>query len=665
MMLRDVPRKVFLDDAAYSVAGEQAGEPEWTVRRVPAQLGEFQQERPVSLGRGIAGIIGSTRRSGLPAADGVADVTNGDISVPGRYGAGPAPTTIDLSDGNSTVHAAGGIGSGLTIGGGEGSPSIGGPTSSGGPTAIWADGDDDEGNPIRLILVMVGGRLKVVDPTTDGVIETFEFPEVDGGDSAFWAGGSWLALRGGIGDTVKHIHHISAGTSTILHDTDFTAKVLTAGPDALYRGFETAMNKALLKRIASADTEAIHSDVNWAPSTAEQMGDPGIGFNRLETLGERLVVGKDDGLYEFDRDFTPRVYMKWMRSFRWQHQANGILPLGQGGDVIVTFRRGLYLLPRNTSIGVEVLKENATDKRGRYTELAFDGNWIYSFLESPTTDDTHIVKMKRREAAGPGLYGHFPIQTLTDTEVLKAYIWPGGLIGGTLYGPRLYYGNGTDSLAYLRLGETQPDVEDANYRFTATAWSVQWPDDDFGSPATLKMPYRVDAEFENVTQTTGITWAVSDDGGTTFTNLDEDGSGAGHVAVTQDGFHQRFGRRDGLTSGRSLIWRLSGTGGGAQAQQRIVGEPVVWLLEQPETVWEASFIAAIGTLPENDAPHSEQLQTLLELMAQKPVKAGFEFGEDDVEESVAWVSRAEELSRSGNVILVRLTLRVLDFESVQ
>lgn len=546
------------------------------------------------------------------------------------------------------------------------SPSIGSGSISDTPTAIWADGPDDFGDPVRYVYVVAGGRIKVVDPTDDSVEETTELATMNGGDAARWAGQWWIARRGDADDYVQYVSNPFDGTQTVYSDADFTAINIHSGPDALYRAYnDFAGNTAIIKKTTSTSAAAVAADANWAPSSGETMADPGTPVTRLSTLGEDLVVGKRDGLFEFDATFTPRVAIEWMKAFAWEYNCNAILPLGSSREVIVSFRRGLYYLPVNRAIGTEVLTGNETDKKGRYTAIEYDGNWIYAFLESPTTDDTHIVKMRPRRTAGPGLFEHHPVATLTDTRVLTAYLWPGGTIGGTRYGPRLYFGNGSDRLGYIRLGETQPDVLDPDYRFTTGSWSIQWPHDDFGTPQTPKLPYKVECSYEGVTGTAGITWTVSADDGA-FVTMDSDGSGSGVGAVTTDGFAQRFGRRDNSVLGRELVFRMSGAGGSATEQQRVVGSITVTLLEQPEMVDLIDCHVQLQWTEENPQDAEEQWRTLKGLKGQV-VECIAQWGDEAPD--TTFYARVAEVSRDANVtasevpgvIIASLQLRALDF----
>ena len=493
-----------------------------------------------------------------------------------------------------------------------GSSSIAGASAaSNTPTAIWADGPDDYSAKVRYIYTVAGGRLKVVDPTDDSVVETTSWLSVDGADAARWGGAVWIARHGSATDYVKYVASpYDSGTATVLSDADFTARQIHAGPDALYRAFsDFAGNSALIKKTTATSPANVAQDANWAPSSGETMADPGIATTRLATSGKALVVGKRNGLYEFDSTFTPRTALEWMEAFEWEFNCNAILPLGDAGEMIVSTRRGLYYRPINKAIGTEVLTGNQTDKKGRYTAIAYDGNWVYGFLESPATGDTHLIKMRPRRLPGPGLFEHHPIATITDRETLTAYLWPGATISGTTYGPRLYFGAGTDTLAYTRLGATQPDVLDSNYRFTTGPWSIQWPHEDFDTPSTPKIPYKVEASYEGVTGTPGITWSVSADDGA-FVDLDSDGSGSGTGPVTTDGFAQRFGPRDGSVSGRELSFKVSGNGSSSTAQQRVVGTPIVTLLEQPEMVLAVETTLELRHTPENDADAEEQWRTV-------------------------------------------------------
>lgn len=670
-MASDFPRKLIVGTGlaarVYRVANEEQRTPMWSVSPKPSQEGEFLRERRVQLSDGRAGIIGSQRSGQSPTPFGVADVVNGDTSYEDRYGAGPGVTTIDLSGGN-TPHAAGTIGGSLTIGGGSGRPSIGGGARSGNPTGIWADGTDDNGDKVRYVYVLVGGRLIVVDPTTDTRVETTEWDGVNGGDVAAWAGVRWIARRGGSGDFVKYVASpYVAGGGTLLMDADYTATVIHAGPDALYRGYSNFTgNAALVKKSTALTVATVALDANWSPSAGETAGDPGQGFTRMATLGERLVMGKPDGLQEFDQSFVSRKYLEWMASFSSKLNNNVIIPLGQAGDLITSYRRGLYYLPANVNIGVELLANNNTDKKGHYHAGAYDGNWFYFFLHSPTTEDTHLIKMRVRRVPGPGPFEHHPIATFTDKHVITCFIWPGAVVSGTTYGPRLYFGYGDDTIGYIRLGATQPDQDDANARFNTGAWNIDWPLDDFGSPTTLKSPVKFEATYKNVTGTTGITASHSVDG-SSFTAEDNDGTGSGTGPVTTDGFAQRFGRHDATVRARRLAYRISGTGGSATAQQRIDGQPVVTFLEQPEFIKEIHTVLRLERSDENDQDAEEQWRDLLALAGAGIQTVRAEYG-DDVPGTTLYahfpVPERDKVIHSASepgVILAPIIIRALDF----
>lgn len=556
---------------------------------------------------------------------------------------------------------------GAAFGGG----SIGGGTVSNTPTAIWGDTGDDFGNRTRYINLIAGGRMKVIDPTDDSVVETTEWPNVDGGDSARWVGQQWLARRGGPSDFAQYVSGPFDGTQTTFTDADFTATGIHSGPDALYRAHSNfAGNVALIKKSTATTPATVAADANWAPSAGETMADPGIPITRLATLGEDLVVGKRDGLFEFDSTFTPRVAIEWMKAFLWEHNCNAILPLGQNREVIVSFRRGLYYLPLNKSIGVEQLSGNETDIKGRYTAIEYDGNWIYAFLENTDAERTYIVKMRPRRSPGPGLFEHHPIARLIDRQVLAAYLWPGATIDGTVYGPRLYFGNGADSVAYIRLGDTQPDVLDPNYHFTDGNWSIRWPQDDFGNPSTLKVPYKIEANYKGVTGTTGMFWSVRVDGGIGASMTENGGDPASNtVLVSTDGFHQRFGRRDNSQQGRTLTFILTGFGGSLPTvQQRIEGAPVVTLLEQPEMVDLIETTLELERNPTNDEDAEQQWRTLSAQVGQiVPIIAewGDELPDTTFYGRVAGVSRVATVTAAGapGIILAQVQLRALDFSA--
>lgn len=652
---------------------------------------------------------------------------------------------------------------------------------------IWSDALDANGQRSRYIYCLAGSRLHVVDPTIDTEKETTDFgATVDGGDAALWAGRWWVALRGASTDYVREVVKAYDGLSTGLATTDFTARAIHAGPDALYRAYVSGENRALAKKstvvaaatkavgtltlagnaantetvvlgtktytfqtvltnvdgnvliganasasidnlvaaitlgtgagtlyaaattanslatatqgagdtmtatallsglagnsIASTETmgsgswgaaalagavDALAADTNWAPSSGEQMGDPSITAHRLATLGERLVVGKEDGVGELDSDFTYRHYLEWMRDFRWDLQANGILPLGQGGEMLVTHRRGLHLLPQNVAVGVETLPApHDAGISGRYTDVTFDGTWVYAALEHTEHDESHIVRMRRRRTPGPGMFEHHPIVDLTAAQVLDFYLWPGAVVAGVTYAPRLYFSGGLGTLSYIV-------VEDESATFTSGEWSVAWPLDDYGTPGTLKLPYRISCHYEHVTDTDGIKWQVRASDDDDWVDMDSDGSGQGGVAVVHDGYHHRYGSKDNAQIGRQLAIRCVGEGSALALQQRIDGLPVLTLIEQPETVTKIEVTLQLEAGPHNDASAEAQWRSLFKAGPEPRIIEARFSGEGDISESRRFdamlsepaidadmVSGADEAS---GVIFAKLTIRGLEY----
>lgn len=517
---------------------------------------------------------------------------------------------------------------------------------------IFAHGPDSIGGTARYVYAVAGSNMHVIDPVTDTEVVIDNYPAtVDGGDAAFWGGEWWIALRGVSTDFVKRMSGPYNGVLLTTADTDFTASAIEAGPDALYRAyndFGTPENKALVQKSTSPDPADVDEVVNWAPTNGEQMGDPGISVTRMRTLGERLVVGKEDGVGELDADFTFRSYLRWMQQFRWTLNINGLVPLGQAGDFIATFRRGLWLLPANRSIGVEGLQSNDTNKRGRYTALTTDGKWLYAALWNPDPDDSTsgvgslLMMQPRRNREGPGIYEHHPILELTDGQILDIYVWPGAEIDGTIYPPRLYFGGGLSTLNYIVLGETQP-MESADGVTFTDDWEIEWPEDNFGDPATIKRPYSIESTYRGVSGTEGVEWQVHvgqdphDGGGEGehesgehahhWLPLTSDGTDNGDTGVVEDGFHQRFGKKDGSEWGRHIGYKAVGSGGGLAVQQRVTGDVVIKYFEQPETVAEvAATLVLDSTAQDYDG---EEAYRRLEQAQGTLVQATLVYGDDD------------------------------------
>ncbi len=436
---------------------------------------------------------------------------------------------------------------------------------------------------------------------------------------------------------------------------------------------ETLTNGSWGGATLSGATDAINLDANWAPSAGEQMGDPGIGIRRLAVAGSRFLAGKEDGLAEFDQDFSARFYLDWMRAFRWVDQCQGILPLGHGGDMIVTFRRGLWYLPRNLSIGIEQVTTNESDVRGRYRDIVFDGHWLYAALENPNSAYSHLVRMRVRRMPGPGMFEHHPLYRRAASQFQALFIWPGATVNGTAYGPRLYFALETGKIGYIRLGETQPDQSDANARFSGGTWRVEWPHDDFGSPSTIKIPYRIDADYHNVVATSGIKWEVrsveptDDETDLQWHPLTEDGTDIGAVPVAVDGYAQRFGPRDKRVSGRHLGLRVSGGGGSVTEQQHISGLPVFSYFEQPEMIVRVDGGLRLEAYDRNDDDAQEQARKLLELMGQGPFYCEARYATGEAATFMATFPQVElsqqvSSAEAPGVAVASFSMRAVDYE---
>lgn len=537
------------------------------------------------------------------------------------------------------------------------------------PTKIWGDTLDSEGSPARYVYVMHGSYTSVIDPVTDTEVEVKTWPvTVNGGDAARWLGKMFLALRGISTDYVQEISTPFNGSASVYTPADFAAIAIHAGPDALYRaGQDFTANFALVKKTVEKTTVAnVIANANWTPSAGETMGDPSTRITRLATLGARLVAGKEDGLSEFDKDFVGRIYLDWMKELRWTYNCNALLPLGQSGDVVAGHRRGLYLLPMNIPVGVEVLQRNATDIKGRYTALNFDGQWIWSWLENPSTLDSYILKMRRRDLnlPGPGLFESHPVAKVSAAQTLTTYLWPGALVNGVRYGPRLYFGSGSDHVSYFKLGETQPMQEDDDAGFT-DAWTISWPHDDFGNPGTLKVPYLFGGRYRNVDDTDGVVVNCSVDAGD-YLPLDDDGQG-GDAAIISDGYHRRFGRKDGSSAGYTLSFQLVGAGGLPALQQRLEGQPDVYILEQPDMVNAYQATCELAKHSGNDADAEEQLRDLFALMGAGVQQVTCQWGEEEGDTELSALVTAERIgsvssAEATGTVVVKVELHTLRFD---
>lgn len=441
---------------------------------------------------------------------------------------------------------------------------------------------------------------------------------------------------------------------------------------------ETLTNGSFATATLLGGSDTITLDANWSPSSGEQMGDPGIGIIRLAVAGSHFLAGKEDGLAEFDQDFTARFYLDWMRAFQWTLQCNGILPLGASGDTIVTYRRGLWMHPRNQSIGMEQISNNTSGKRGRYTDVAFDGTWLYAALQNSDAGSADygkafIIKMRGRRQEGPGLFEQHPIYEREDSQIQAFWLWPGCNVNGTMYGPRLYFAVAAQTIGYIRLGETQPDQFDSNARF-APEWVVEWPHDDFGIGSSVKMPYRLEATYANASNTDGVRWEARAADTDPWQPLTADGTYEGAAVVASDGYHARYGPRDNSLRGRELSIRAVGQGGASTLQQHISGIPVLTLLEQPEMVSLLAGTLQLEASDENDDDAAAQWAKLEQLAGTGPyeIEAAYAAGAEGGErhrrlwvyvEDVHLTSTVTTSEHSG-VMLADIKLRTMPFEDV-
>lgn len=531
-------------------------------------------------------------------------------------------------------------------------------------TAIWADGNDSSGDPFRYVYVGMGSRIHVIDPVTDGEVKVEEYGDtVDGFSAARWAGDMWIAKRGDLSsDYVLHASSPWNGTAHTLADTDYFGRHLVAGPDALYRGYRTATNEALIKKTDEEVVANVALDANWSPSGGEPVGDPGIPITNLEVLGRRLLVGKEDGVGELDQDYVYRHYLNWVRDFRYSKNASGILPLGLGGAFLTTHRRGLYLLPGNEPTGVETLDANEEFERGRYLALAFDGVWIWAALFHHSDGDTNLIKMRPRRLPGPGIWEHHVVATLSAAETTVFYLWPGANIDGTDYPPRLWFGHGEGQVGYLVIGEELGDRT-----FNIGAWSITWPHDDLGSPTTFKFPHKIEATYKGVAGTTGITWTAEPDDDGSPVNLTADGD-TGAAPVTTDGFANRFGPRDESTRGRTLQLSMSGTASSKTAQQRIVGQIVFTYLEQPDHVDLIEALLQLHATDLNEEDAKAQYDTLKALIGRIVELVTSYVDDDEADDETLYATvvaveeaQAIETADASGVIMASIVLRATDF----
>lgn len=453
----------------------------------------------------------------------------------------------------------------------------------------------------------------------------------------------------------------------------FSAILGGAQGNGLVTTKNTMANATFSNASTAGGADTVGADANWSPSGGEQMGDPGIGIVRLAAIGDRFIAGKEDGIAEFDQDFAPRFYLDWMRAFRWSLQCQGILALGVSGDMIVTFRRGLWILPRNISIGVEQIPNNATDKVGRYTDVTFDGNWLYAALQNPASLNAHLIRMKMRSgpdaSAAPGLFAHHPIVKRAASQFQALFVWPGCTVNGTTYGPRLYMAVDATNVGYIRLGETQPDQGDPNWRFTTGDWTVEWPQDDFGAPQTLKAPYRIECTAQGAEGTTGMRWQFRADSDDEWQDFTADGTPDGGAAITYDSFHRRYGPKDGSALARRWSLRIFGTGSLGTVQQRVIGSPILTIMEQPEQVREITTKFQLEAHQQNDDDAGEQWRKLNAASTGQILEMESIYVDDDGNDVAGRFSAYLDVKRSANVtsseqpgvILVDATIRAMTF----
>ena len=672
-----IPHRVFIDGIGFfKVAGENERKPVWLAQPVASELGEFERLRTVEMANPLAGFTGTHRHLSVQSPAGIADSDHALTDAEGIIGAGPKINTETLSLPPTIV---GSIGMDLVIG----AMSLSGGGTIEDPMVIWADGEDDDGSPARFTYVACGDHIFVLDPDNNHqVMEDHHYPGVTGWDMSRWLGKVILAPKSadGTASNVMWVEPRFRSTETVFTEGNFAAFHIVAGPDAMYFHLYSATNEALVKKSDATTLAGLIDSANLSPTNGETMGDPGVPITRLAVLGSRFVTGKEDGLGEFDTELNYRKYLPWMEAFRWDLQANGILPLGQQGDVLVTFRRGLYRFPANISVGLEVVESNDSDKRGRYTTLNYDGKFIYAALHSPPSEDddppeaAHLFKMRLRRTPGPGPYEHHHVDTIDDAIIKSIYIWPGATIGSTVYGPRVYYSGGPSAIHWYVLGETQPEIFDSERVWHTGEWSVTWSHDDFGSPETMKMPYRVGADYENVADTGGIRWQGRVELEDEWQDFTADGTPEGAAPVLDEGFARRFGPLDKSVRGRELQLRCIGTGGKSTAQQRMGSIPTFTFIEQPDKV--QAIAATFQLEPDdqyNELDAAAQYTALEDAVGKGPftMRAFFRgpIGLEEQEQAqviLPRVVRSSEVASadSSGVIFADVTIRALQYEDV-
>lgn len=629
-----IPRRVVIEGVGtFKVGGEQERQPVWHDAPIEAEEGDFEAIRTVQLSDPQAGFTGSRRSKNVqPVIVGIADSEHADTSIPGQYGAGPAINEISLGELAGNV---GSIGMDLVIG--ESSLSGG---AIGQAELVWSAGQDEDVGVARYIYVAIGDHVYVLDPADDHrVLEDHQFPGVIDWDRAEWLGQTILVGRTPGGSlNVMAVEPRNGSAATQFTVGNFAANHVVAGPDAIYFHLFDATNKALVKK-STADTIALLLDeANLSPTTGETMGDPGVPITRMVVMGNRFATGKEDGFGEFDTDLTYRSYLPWMAQFRWELQCNGLLPLGQLGDVLVTYRRGLYHFPANRVVGLEAIDGNETDKRGRYTALGYSGRFIYAALLSPESPSgappaaAHLFKMQQRRTAGPGPYEHHHIDTIAGGLIKSVYIWPGAYVDGVALDPRIYYPTGQGTVRWYVAGETLPEAFDTDRVWHDGEWYIQWPRDDFGSPETPKIPYRMGGTYRNVEGTDGVRWQVRDGVAGGWVDFTSDGTPEGAAPVTDNGFARRFAPRDRSVRDRAHELRMVGRGGLSTARQYLEGLPTFSYIEQPASV--VGIAASFELAPDdqyNPLSAQQQLRDLQAAVGRGPFTAWATYVEDDSE----------------------------------
>lgn len=261
-----------------------------------------------------------------------------------------------------------------------------------------------------------------------------------------------------------------------------------------------------LQYIALSASSLDYSDnTQWNPSTPYQVGEFGTSITGLTEFNRGLVVGKPEGVYEFDASFSSRPLLT-TRSYRWDGNARNLT--SWLNTLLVPTRKDL-MTPSGV-VGISKLLSNTSPIQGYPTAVCTWGD--YAFVAYYDGTDTYILMMRQR-----------------DGESVKAPMLFWGvtkLASKTCYAMRVVTrANGDTILIYGKGGDLGWCILDpSGSRKYATSGFIISP--RFGSPGATRVIESISTYVAGAGANVNITPSI---------DVDESGSFTSYTAYTSAG----------------------------------------------------------------------------------------------------------------------------------